>query len=175
MPLLDIIFYAAIFAYVVFRAREMGENKKSLDGLDKTANLTETQIRWRQMRMDQETAKTLTTAGVKAQGLDEYKQNILDSANYIKDNIRRFNIFSWFTEAVDPRLSKKYITACIIGVAIHGGFFLLSHDITTLFMSYLVYVLYIDVRIYFDKLLHEVTTWNPEYDKKFGGILYPND
>ena len=131
-----------------------------------SSELTETQIRWREMLQEREKIrKTQTTSHYLNENLHIIERQ-REITEYIQAHRRPFYVYYWILEPLDLRMLREYILKLVM-----IGFLVLFYSsILPLWLmasTTLAVILIFDWYMYNKKLLLEVTEWNPEFHQKF--------
>ncbi len=136
-------------------------------------NLTETQRRWQAYRAS-EAAKQQLEHGAdeyneRLEGLDDTTrqalQKLLEMRDYINTHKRPFKFSEWLMWEVEPLFLKKYCSWMILYFAASFSPMFWGWPVSIFFV--MLWWLIIDSMFYKQKLVLEVTEWNPEWHEKF--------
>ncbi len=145
-------------------------SKKRRSDHSNQPELTDTQRRWHASKARErleDMSKDLTKC---LEGLDPQTrqdlQKLMDMRDYITAHKRPFKFSEWLVWGVEPQFLTNY---CTWAVVYFGGSFLpllWGWPVSPFVM--MLFWLYIDSMFYKQKLVLEVTEWNPEWHEKFG-------
>lgn len=134
------------------------------------SELTDTQRRWHANKARERLEDINNDLTKSLEGLDaptrQALQKLMDMRDYIVAHKRPFKFSEWLMWEVEPQFLKKY---CTWAVVYFGGSFLpllWGWPISIFFIA--LWWLIIDSMFYKQKLVLEVTEWNPEWHEKFG-------
>lgn len=164
---LILIFSVGLIIWWIFSSR-----KNRGTGVDSSgrAGMTETQRRWHENKAREQLEHISNEITESLDRLDaptrQTLQKLMDMREYIDAHKRPFTLGEWLVWDIEPQIIKKYCT----WAAIYFGFgflpLLWGWPVNLVFM--MGFWLYLDVMLYKQKLVSEVTEWNPEWHEKFG-------
>ena len=152
MNLLIIVILGYLF-WKIFRSKSQSESKEG------RSHLSETQLAWRRSREEGILKKLQEEQG-------KVQHHHRDMKLYIKQNMRKFNVWEWLSWKVDLRFLSVYLSY-IGGITFAFIVAPLLFSVPILWLSVLLWMVIVDVWAYQKYRLMEVTVWNPEWHRKF--------
>ena len=122
--------------------------------------LSDTQREWRERRNAAITSEYFKNEGDRVQKIKEME-------NFIRQNLRPFNVWEWLYWPVELRFLGAYMVH-ILPILVLGILVPIMFSIPVVWWVVAGVLVYIDIRAYQRYLMLEATIWNPEWHKKFG-------
>lgn len=150
---------------IVFNKLFFGKKKSSVDD----SGLTDTQKNFRQIMAKDQLEKQINSDGTLMNLFTPHQQKILEMSRYITENTRPFNFFEWMVWAPVSQFVFYYTMNMLLVVV---GWILLP-----IFMGWPISIVVMPMTIALDLIMYqkhrynEVVKWDPEFTRKFGGLL----
>lgn len=164
---LILIFFIGIIVWWIFmKPKNRSGNINSSNGVQ----LTDTQRRWHANKARERIEDINNELTKNLEGLDvptrQALQKLIDMRDYIVVHKRPFKFSEWLVWDVESRFVRKYCTWMIVYYAASFSPILWGWPVSIFFIT--LWWLIIDRMFYKQKLVLEVTEWNPEWHEKFG-------
>lgn len=134
------------------------------------SDLTDTQRRWRANKAREQLGHINDDIAKSLEGLDattrQALQKLMAMRDYIAAHKRPFKFSEWLMWEVEPRFIGKYCSWVILYFSISFVPLLWGAPVSLFFM--MGFWFYFDSMLYKQKLVLEITEWNPEWHEKFG-------
>ncbi|KKN00265.1 hypothetical protein LCGC14_1139560 [marine sediment metagenome] len=164
---MSMLIIAFIILLVVWFAAKSQKPKNRRSG---QPELTDTQRRWHANKARERLEDINNNLTKSLERLDaptrQTLQKLMDMRDYIAAHKRPFKFSEWLMWEVEPKFLTKYCTWMILYYAVSFSPMLWGWPVSIFFMT--VWWLIIDSMFYKQKLVLEVTEWNPEWHEKFG-------
>lgn len=145
-------------------------SKKRQQKQSDRSNMTDTQRKWHEYRLTQQIKDGTNELDDRLQNLDPKVrtalQKLMEMNKYIATHKRQFVLSEWAVWNVEPQFIAKYCTWMVLYFVVSFTPMFWGWPVNLFFVA--MWWLFIDVMFYKQKLVLEITEWNPEWKEKFG-------
>ncbi|KKK80661.1 hypothetical protein LCGC14_2821260 [marine sediment metagenome] len=164
---LILIFSVGVIIWWIFFSRK--KRGTGVDSPDRDG-LTETQRRWHENKARERLEHISNDITESLDRLDtptrQTVQKLMEIQEYVATHKRPFTISEWLVWDIEPQFVKKYCTWAAVYFSISFLPLLWGWPVNLVIM--MGFWLYLDSVLYKQKLISEITEWNPEWQEKFG-------